>query len=112
MSTPNYAIFHLVRFTPAWLALPREDRRAVAREIEALVAASAGAVSIRWFDAEAFSAKATDVLFVETRDLFAYYRFWEHVRDTTLFTVPYVHEEQIVVSIEQGHRLHEAHAAP
>jgi hypothetical protein len=56
--------------------------------------------------AEAFSA-TSDVLLIDTDDLFADYRFWERVRDTALCTVPYVKERQVVVGIEQGDRLQE-----
>lgn len=104
---PHYAIFHLVTFTPAWLALSRQRRREIADGVVALLSTTHGAVSVRWFDAEAFSAKTTDVLLVETEDLFEYYRFWERVRDTSLFTEPYMVENQVVVGIEQGHRVHE-----
>jgi hypothetical protein len=105
---PHYAIFHQITFTPAWLALPRAQRRAVAETIAALVTDTQGTVCVRWFDAEAFSANPTDVLLVETNDLFAYYRFWERVRDSSLFTVPYVGDHKITMGIEQGHRMHEA----
>jgi hypothetical protein len=107
-SPPRYAIFHLIELLPAWLALTREARRQAADRALAHFAASPGVASVRWFDAEAFSAGVSDVLMIEADDLFQYYRIWERVRDTELFTVPYLTIHKTVVGIEQGHRAHEA----
>jgi hypothetical protein len=108
MNEPIYTIFQLLDFTPAWLKLERAERRHRADVALGILTATPQIRAVRMFDAEAFSCTPTDVILIETSDLFAYYRAWERVRDTELFTVPYVLQRQTLLTLEQGHRMHEA----
>ncbi|MBL0885166.1 darcynin family protein [Myceligenerans indicum] len=96
-----YVVMNMLQFQPAWLRLERGERARVWEDVQALAARAEG-LRLRWFDAEAFCADYSDILFVETEDLSAYYMFWEAVRDTELFSVPYVEVKQVAMGIEDG----------
>ncbi|MCH0538826.1 hypothetical protein I3F58_04490 [Streptomyces sp. MUM 203J] len=100
-SIVTYVVMNMLQFQPAWLRLERGERARVWETVR-ILAARAGEVRLRWFDTEAFCADYSDILFVETEDLSGYYMFWEAVRDTELFSVPYVEVKQIVIGVEDG----------
>lgn len=106
----TYTIFLLLRALPAWLQLPRAERQRIAQA--ALEAALAeGGLSFRFFDAEAFHARVSDIALFETTDLERYYFAMETLRDSPLFAAPYFEVQEIVPAIEQGHARFEAHVA-
>lgn len=88
---------------PAWLALPREQRKGIADRAAGQVRRYSD-VRLRWLDAEAFTAECSDVLLAETGDLAAWYHLFETLRDTELFTTPYFRLERVVAGIEDGYR--------
>ncbi|WP_240203266.1 darcynin family protein [Streptomyces actuosus] len=94
-------VMNMLQFQPAWLRLDRSERARVWETVKSLAARAEG-VRLRWFDVEAFCADFSDILFVETEDLSGYYMFWEAVRDTELFSVPYVEMKQTVIGVEDG----------
>lgn len=79
----------------------------VAEQVHPALAASP-ACRVRWVDAEAFTARCSGVLIVETSDVRAWNHLWERVRDTDLFAVPYLRLEAIIPSIEDGYAEFEA----
>ena len=91
---------------PAWLALPRDQRRSIADRV-AGQARRHKDVRVRWLDAEAFTAECSDILLAETADLAAWYHLFEMLRDTELFTTPYFRLERLITGIEDGHRAHD-----
>lgn len=103
----GYAVFMHLRTTPAWLALSRQARRDIATPAFAGALAESG-VSFRYFDAEAFHGRCTDIAFFETDDLWAYYFVVERLRDSQLFSTPYFEVVDIVMSVEEGFRAFEA----
>ncbi|WP_339614562.1 darcynin family protein [uncultured Parvibaculum sp.] len=98
----RYAIFVHLRTTPSWLALPRAQRSAIAAEAFAQALPS-DEVRMRYFDAEAFTGRCTDLALFETTDLKAYYFAIERLRDTPLFTVPYFEVTDIIATVEDGY---------
>ena len=97
----------LLQFEPAWLALPRERRR----EIAALAGDIAGRhrdVALRWFDADALGHGYSDFVLCEFTDIAAYHFLWEELRDSALFTTPYVHIRDVVLGIERGYEAYES----
>jgi hypothetical protein len=63
----NYTYFVLLRAKPAWLSLSREARSALANQhLRATLAQYQGRLTMRYFDAEAFSAPCSDVMMIET----------------------------------------------
>jgi hypothetical protein len=108
----RYTVFLHVNTTPAWLALPRPERRAVIdAHLRPLLITAAPSLTFRWFDAEAFSADPTDIAMIDTESLTAWYDLYEGLRDTPLWTVPYFETRQIVVAVEDGFDGYEARTA-
>lgn len=105
----THTIFLLLRALPAWLQLPRAERQRIAQAALAQ-ALGEGGLTFRFFDAEAFHARVSDIACFETQDLERYYFAMERLRDSPLFAVPYFEMQEIVPAIEQGHRRFEAHA--
>ena len=100
-------IFLLLRALPAWLALDRETRnRTAGQALEEALAN--GAVSMRFFDAEAFSGTCSDVAVFEADDPGQWYFAFERLRDSALFATPYFEVVNIVPAYEDGFRQFEA----
>jgi hypothetical protein len=113
MSHMNYTYFVLLRAMPAWLSLSREERRSLANQhLNATLARFQGRLTLRYFDAEAFSAPCSDVMMIETRDPQHHYFFMEQLRDSVLFGVPYFDVLNIISSIEDGYQAFEASEQP
>lgn len=101
-------MFLLLTITPAWLSLSRDERRAaVAEHVAPLLAKHRATTSVRWYDAEAFSANPTDLAVIDTTSLQDWYDLYEGLRDSPLWTVPYFRTEQVILAVEQGFRDYE-----
>jgi len=83
MTSPvEYTVFMAVRTTPTWLALSPKDRFAfLESDIQPLLARHS-AVTMRFFDAEAFHARVSDVILWQTADLDAYQALVEGLRES------------------------------
>lgn len=104
----NYVFFVQLRATSAWLRLSREQRRALSEQhLAPLLAANSGRLSMRYFDAEAFSADCSDLMMIETAEPKLHYYFMERLRDTPLISEPYFEVVQIVPTIEDGYQDYE-----
>lgn len=103
----HWAIFMHLRTTPDWLRLPRPDRARIAAEAFG-PALKDMPVQLRYFDAEAFNDRCTDVAMFETEDLQAYYFVVERLRDSPIFTTPYFEVVDVVTTIEDGYSAFEA----
>jgi hypothetical protein len=105
----NYTYFILLRATPAWLSLSREARNDLANQhLRTTLAQYQGRLTMRYFDAEAFSAPCSDVMMIETPDPRHHYFFMEQLRDSVLFSVPYFEVLNIIPTIEDGYQAFEA----
>ena len=60
--TSSLGFFTLLRATPAWLRLTRERRRALAADHLAPLLAGNPGLTMRYFDAEAFTSLCSDVM--------------------------------------------------
>ena len=99
----KYTIFMLLTATPAWLSLTREQRNEfVEGTLGPIVAKYEERVKVRFFDAEAFSARCSDIATFEVNDLKDYYYLLEELRDTAMFAQPYFQVNEIIPSIENG----------
>ena len=99
-------IFLLLRALPAWLALERTERASIADK--ALAAAfSDESMRFRFFDAEAFSARVSDVASIETESPEAYYFAMERLRDTAFFAKPYFELVEVIPAYENGYQAFE-----
>jgi hypothetical protein len=105
----NYTYFVMLRALPAWLQLSREERKCLAdRHMGAALARNKGLLTMRYFDAEAFSAPCSDVMMIETLDPKHHYFFMEQLRDSPLFSVPHFEVLNIVATIEDGYQAYDA----
>jgi hypothetical protein len=105
MTTPNHTYFMHLMTTPAWLALPPSKRHEfVDTTIRPLLKANPS-VSLRYFDAEAFSADVSDVAMWETTDVLAYQSVVDQLRETPFWS-HYFEIVKIVPSIEQAFAMH------
>jgi hypothetical protein len=104
-------VFMLLNALPAWLRLDRTQRRAFHAEVVAPILAAYPAVRMRYFDAEAFSGRCSDIAAFETEDLQAYADLIEALRDTAFFGAPYYEVVEIIPAIENGYLDYEARMA-
>ncbi len=103
MPSRRYTFFMLLRSTPDWLRLSREDRQRFLGEHVKPVFARYPAVPMRFYDAEAFSGRCTDIAVFETDDLEAYTFLIDGLRDTAFFSRPYFEVLDIVPAVEDGY---------
>lgn len=92
---------------PAWLAKPREDRRAVAGRVADILAAHP-AVETTWFDADALGSGYSDFVICKFSNIAAYHFLWEELKDSELFTAPFMNIVDVTLGIERGHEAYEA----
>tara|TARA_R110002033_G_scaffold39600_2_gene79565 strand:+ start:2671 stop:2997 length:327 start_codon:yes stop_codon:yes gene_type:complete len=105
-----WTIFMLLRATPHWLGHTITERDSIAADC--LAQAGLGdLVSMRFYDAEAFSGTCSDVAVFETRDLRAYYFVVERLRNTPLFGKPYFDVIDIIPALENGHQTFQREAS-
>jgi len=92
-------------FTPRWLAMEPQDRERFRDEhLLPVLARYSDRVGAQHFDAEAFSARPTDFLFLTTDDIRAYYFLVEELRETPLFRDGLAEIDVIHVGIADGYR--------
>ncbi len=103
--TINHAFFMSVRTTPDWLLLIPKERFAFLDDVIRPILVKHPTVTMRYFDAEAFTAQVTDVLLWETADVMAYQAVVEDLRET-LFWGTYFEVVSIVPAIENGYAIH------
>ncbi len=102
-TAPQLTFFMLLRSSPAWLALSREARAAFIAQTVTPIFGRYPAVAMRFYDAEAFSGRATDVAVFETCDLRAYYFLIDALRDTPFLGLPYFEVLEIIPAVEDGY---------
>ena len=78
-------VFMLLNALPAWLSLPRGERRAFHAEVLAPILAAHPATRMRYYDAEAFTGRCSDIAAFETENLQDYSDLIEALRDTPFF---------------------------
>lgn len=81
-SHPPKTVFMLVRATSSWLALPPPARHAFVDRVLRPILARHPRVRLRYFDAEAYSARTSDVLLWEVGDEADYRGLVEDLRET------------------------------
>lgn len=105
---PTLTFFAHLRATPAWLALSRQGRGAYIDESVRPIFARYPAVRLRFFDAEAFSGRCTDVAMFQTADLRQYYFLIDALRDEAFFGLPYFEVLNIIPAVEDGYLEYDA----
>ncbi|WP_374575295.1 darcynin family protein [Phenylobacterium sp.] len=108
---PVFTFFVMLRAAPAWLALSRPARGGYVDEAVRPLFARYPAVSLRFFDAEAFSGRCSDMAMFQTADLRQYYFLIEALRDEAFFGLPYFEVLDIIPAVEDGYVDYERAAA-
>lgn len=86
-----YTAILMYSFTPAWLALTRENRNAYqAEHVQPILAAHADTVAIHMCDAEAFSATHSDFLLAHSRHIDHLLELADAIRESPLVLDGYV----------------------
>lgn len=107
---PVFTLFMLLRSQPAWLALTRPERAAYVAAEVAPVLARWPQVAMRFYDAEAFTGRCTDLMVFETADLAAYSHLIDGLRDTAFLGRPYFEVLEIIPALEDGYKAYDAAA--
>lgn len=108
MPEPVLTFFMSLRSQPSWLALTRQQRADFIRETVQPIFTRHPAVTLKFYDAEAFSGRCTDMAVFETADLRAYTFLIDALRDTPFFGLPYFEVLDIIPAMENGYREYDA----
>lgn len=100
--------FMLLNSQPVWLAKSRRERREFTEGVIAPILAAYPAVTMRYYDAEAFSGRCTDIATFETEEAEAYSDLVEALRDTSFFSAPYYQVVDIIPAVEGGYQAYDA----
>jgi hypothetical protein len=99
----KYTIVILISTTENWLRLTRKQRNEYNEKFFIpLLKKYQEFLNVRLFDSESTHAQHTDFIIIETNDLKQYYFFWEEVRDSEIYTVPYFKINDIIIGQEDG----------
>ncbi|MHA3098638.1 darcynin family protein [Acinetobacter brisouii] len=104
----KYTFFMHLKALPTWLRLSREDRNKFNVQIIQPILKQYSAVNVRWYDAEAFTTKTSDIAVFETDSLRDYYFVVDALRDSQMFSVPYFELMDIIPAVEEGYLEYEA----
>jgi Darcynin, domain of unknown function len=98
-SPASYTFFMLIKTTTRWLQAPESERVAFMKaEVMPLLKRWPN-VTLRYYDAEFFTTRCTDVMVWETENLLAYQALIEKLRDT-LFWDTYFEIVEIIPAVE------------
>ena len=100
--------FMLLNSQPSWLALSRSERLGYIDETISPILARYPQVSLRFYDAEAFSGRCTDIAVFETADTRAYTFLIDALRDTAFLGLPYFQVVDIIPAVENGYQDYDA----
>lgn len=100
----TFQIFMQVKTTRHWLDLPNHEREAFFRDVVGPILRRRPQVTYRYFECEAFSADASDILVWETKDLNAWAWVADHLRET-LWWDHYFEVVQILPAMEANYPL-------
>ncbi len=101
----KHTFFMLVRATTEWLQLSPPERFTFVDATLRPILARIPAVSLRYFDSEAFNSRISDVMMWETTDVDAYSAVVEELRETR-FWDHYFEIVEIIPSVEDGYATH------
>lgn len=98
--SPTITFFVHLQATSAWLRLSRREREDyVAQKLNPLLTIY-DPIEFRFYDAESFTAKCSDIATFTTTDMSAFNRLMDDLRGSQLFTVPYFELVDIFPAVE------------
>ncbi|MCA0871886.1 hypothetical protein LCL97_13690 [Seohaeicola saemankumensis] len=95
--------FVLLQAAPEWLAMERPERDRIGQAALARAFGGPG-LSLRFFDAEAFHGRVSDVAMIEADSAETWYFAIERLRDTALIAQGYFRVIDIIPAFEDGHQ--------
>jgi Darcynin, domain of unknown function len=98
----TFTIFMLVKTTNTWLKLNPQERFAFLDKTIQPILKAHPSVKMRFYDSEAFSGKASDIIVWETADLRSYQHLVEQLRES-VFWGTYFDVLDIIPSIENAY---------
>ncbi len=101
----TFTIFMLIKTTPTWLQLAHKERFAFLNNTIKPILTDHLEVSMRFFDAEAYSEVASDVIVWETQNLWCYQSVVENLRESNFWSA-YFDVVYIIPSIENAYAGH------
>jgi hypothetical protein len=104
MSDLNYGIIVMLEFYPSWLALPREKRRELAKDLYNIVGKYQEHVKVKFFDSDVLGGRYTDFVVCETKDMKQYHFMWEEIRDTVAYSHGYFKIKDVVIGIQNAYQ--------
>ena len=96
----KYAIFLQMNATKAWLSLAPQERRNFIINDLAPILKKYAAVSIEFYDAEAYSMRCSDIALLKTDRLSDYAAMMDDLRKSRLFLEPYFELLEIIPTME------------
>jgi hypothetical protein len=104
----KYTIIIPYSFHSDWLKLTWQERGEYERKhLRPVFEKFANSVTVRFFDAEAFSARHSDFMILETDDMKHYYYLIESLRESQIFKDGLVEFKDVLLGIEDGFRSYE-----
>lgn len=107
MSVMTYGVVVQLQFFPAWLALPRTERRTLAADLYDIINRNADLVQVQYYDADALHGDFSDFMVCRTADLRHYHFMWKEIRDTQAYACGYFTIKGVIVGIENGFQSYE-----
>ena len=102
---PAKTVFFLVRAEPAWILLSPAERQQFVVAVLGPILSKHRQVRLRFFDAEAWHARVSDILMWEFADERAYRSLVEHLRETR-FWGHFFSVREIIACVEDGYAEH------
>jgi len=101
----KYTILILYTVKPSFLSLPRAERNSFfEQKVAPIIHEYHNTIEVKMCDSEAFHASVSDFLIIQCADLQHYYHFMEKLRDTALFSKPYIELKDVIIGLEDGFR--------
>jgi hypothetical protein len=105
MTTANHTYFMHLKTTNLWIDLKPSQRHEFVDTVLRPILTKNSAITLRYFDSEAFNANISDVAMFETTDVLAYQSLVEQLRETK-FWGHYFEVVDIVPAIENAFAMH------
>ncbi|MCU0353376.1 MAG: hypothetical protein MUD08_06490 [Cytophagales bacterium] len=99
---PTFTVFMLVKTTTTWLQLKPQERFGFLDQTIQPILTKHPTVHMRFYDSEAFSGKASDVIVWQTADLHSYQHLVEELRESA-FWGTYFDVIDIIPAIENAY---------
>lgn len=101
----KYQILLLLKATPKWLGLSKAYREKVFTDVVyPLLFLFTDKLKIQVFSSEVFHASVSDTITIETENIQEYYRFFQQLKSSRIFSEEYFELNDVIVGLENGFR--------